>query len=327
MNAGSYVAVLVFAVSFAPAQAQAVHESEGSSAHAAHVVPATGVTSKAHAVHQARTRHAGSAHAAMAPAEDREGDVPDTMSAPPVDARQPSGHVAPPPPQHEMEAMSAAEMVDIMGMDDRAGYGLFAFDRLETVYADAGTTLAWSARAAYGGDVDRAWLRGEGERMHGRTEHADVELLWGRAIAPYWDTQIGVRHDFGRGPDRSWAAFGVQGLAPYWFEVSATAYVGERGRTALRGEVEYEGLLTQRLVLQPRIEINAYGNNDRAAGVGSGLSDTAFGLRLRYEMRREFAPYIGIERHWRFGGTADAARADGQAVAETQWMAGVRFWF
>jgi copper resistance protein B len=214
-----------------------------------------------------------------------------------------------------------------MGMDDRAGYGLVAFDRFEAAHSDAGTALAWSARIAYGGDVDRAWLRSEGERLHGRIAHADVELLWGHAIAPYWDAQVGVRRDFGNGPDRNWTAFGVQGLAPYWFEVSATAYVGEQGRTAVRGEVEYEGLLTQRVVLQPRVEVNAYGKSDRAAGVGAGLSDAAFGLRLRYEIRREVAPYVGIERHWRFGGTADAARADGEAAAETQWVAGVRFWF
>lgn len=329
MNVVRHGVALALAAAFAQAQGQAAHESVGSPANAAHVVPGTDVASKAHAVHHAGKQHAGMEHAAMAPAEGHAGmhDAPYTAPAQPVDTRLRSGHVAPPPPRHPMDAMSAAEMIDVMGMDDRAGYGLVAFDRFEAAHADAGTALAWSARIAYGGDADRAWLRSEGERMHGRTEHADVELLWGHAIAPYWDAQVGVRHDFGSGPDRNWAAFGVQGLAPYWFEVSATAYVGEQGRTALRGEVEYEGLLTQRLVLQPRVEINAYGKSDRAAGVGVGLSDAAFGLRLRYEIRREFAPYVGIERRWRFGGTADDVRADGEAAAETQWVAGVRFWF
>lgn len=328
MNVVSHGVALALAASFAQAQGQAAHESDASSARAAHVVSGTDGTSKAHAVHRA-SKHAGMEHAAMVPAEDHAGmhEAKNTVSAQPVDARLPSGHVAPPPPWHQMDAMSAAEMIDVMGMDDRAGYGLVAFDRFEAAHADVGTALAWSARASFGGDVDRAWLRSEGERMHGRTGHADVELLWGHAVAPYWDAQVGVRHDFGSGPDRNWAAFGVQGLAPYWFEVNATAYVGEQGRTAVRGEVEYEGLLTQRLVLQPRVEINAYGKSDRAAGVGVGLSDAAFGLRLRYEIRREFAPYVGIERRWRFGGTAEAARADGEAAAETQWVAGVRFWF
>jgi len=329
MNVIRHGVVLALAASFAQAQGRAAHESDGSPAHATHVVPGTGAASKAPAVHHAGKRHAGMEHAAMAPAEGHAGmhDAPYAPSPQPVDARLPSGHVAPPPPRHQMDAMSAAEMIDVMGMDDRAGYGLVAFDRFEAAHADAGTALAWSARIAYGGDADRAWLRSEGERLRGRTGHADVELLWGHAIAPYWDTQVGVRHDFGTGPDRNWAAFGVQGLAPYWFEVGATAYLGEQGRTALRGEVEYEGLLTQRLVLQPRVEINAYGKSDRAAGVGTGLSDAAFGLRLRYEIRREFAPYVGIERHWRFGGTADAALAHGEAATETQWVAGVRFWF
>jgi copper resistance protein B len=329
MNVGAYCVVFTLAASFAQAQGQAEHERVGSSGHAMHGVPGSEAKSKARAGHHARKEHGGTEHAGMAPAVDHAlmHDAPETAAARPVDARVPSAHVAPPPPQHEMAAMSAAEMIDVMGMDDRASYGLVAFDRFEAAHADAGTAFAWSAHIAYGGDADRAWLRSEGERLHGRTGHADIELLWGHAIAPYWDTQIGVRHDFGSGPDRNWAAFGVQGLAPYWFEVSATAYIGEQGRTALRGEVEYEGLLTQRLVLQPRAEINAYGKSDRAAGVGAGLSDAAFGLRLRYEIRREFAPYVGIERHWRFGGAADAARADGEMAAETQWVAGVRFWF
>ena len=246
------------------------------------------------------------------------------VEGPRTDALPSSGHVAPSPPTDVMHAMSAAEMIDVMGMDDRASWSLVAFDRFERV---EGGALAWSARASYGGDIDRFAVRTEGERVDGRVEHADVELLWSRAIAPFWDSQIGLRRDFGEGPERSWAAFGVQGLAPYWFEVGATAYVGEQGRTALRAEMEYELLLTQRLVLQPRLEINAYGKRDPAAHLGAGLSDAEFGLRLRYEIRREFAPYIGVERRQRFGATADYARAEGQSSGDTQWVVGVRFWF
>jgi copper resistance protein B len=253
---------------------------------------------------------------------------PDAVpSAADADERPPSGHVAPPPPQHAMGAMSPSDMVDVMGMDDRARHGLVAFDRFEAADTDAGTALAWSARASYGGDADRLALRSEGERMQGRIEHADLELLWGHAIAPYWDTQVGVRHDVGHGPDRSWAAFGIQGLAPYWFEVNATAYVGEQGRTALRAELEYEALLTQRLVLQPRVELDAYGKDDRAAGIGAGLSDVAFGVRLRYEIRREFAPYLGVEWVRRFGRSADFARDDGADASDARVVAGVRWWF
>ena len=239
----------------------------------------------------------------------------------------PSDHVPPPAPTHEMGAMSYAQMVEVMGMNDRATFGMFAFDRLEHAAGDGSSATAWSAQGWLGGDLDKLRLRSEGERQNGAIEHADVELSWSHAIAPFWDSQIGVRRDFGRGPDRTWAAFGVQGLAPYWFELSATAYVGEQGRTALRLEAEYELLLTQRWVLQPRFELNAYGKDDPALHIGSGLSDAALGLRLRYEIRREFAPYIGVEWSRRFGRSADFARADGGDAGEMQWVAGVRLRF
>lgn len=245
------------------------------------------------------------------------------LDAPASDKPAP-GHVPPPPPAHVMGDMAYEEMVEVMGMDDRGRYGLFALDRLE--YAEGGAA-AWSAQAWYGGDVDRIVLRSEGEHVDGGIAHADVELLWGHAIAPFWDSRIGLRKDFGKGPDRSWAAFGVQGLAPYWFEVSATAYIGEQGRTALRVEADYDMLLTQRLVLQPRVEFNAYGKDDPAAGTGSGLSDASLGLRLRYEVRREFAPYVGVEWSRLFGGSAELAREDGHDASALQWVAGVRLWF
>ena len=127
--------------------------------------------------------------------------------------------------------------------------------------------------------------------------------------------------------NRTWAAFGIQGLAPYWFELDLTGYVGEEGRTALRLSAEYELLLTQRLVLQPRLEANLYGKSDEARGIGSGLSDAVAGLRLRYEVNRQFAPYVGVEWASKFGQTADLAKAEGNPRSETLWVAGVRFWF
>ena len=163
-----------------------------------------------------------------------------------------------------------------------------------------------------------------------RTAHstdADAEFLWDHAAAAFWDTTLGVRQDFGQGAHRTWAAFGVQGLAPYWFEVAATAYVGDAGRTALRIEADYELSLTQRLILQPRFELNAYGKDDPAARIGSGISDAEFGLRLRYEIRREFAPYVGVERVQRLGRTADFANAEGIPDGETRWVVGLRFWY
>ena len=170
-------------------------------------------------------------------------------------------------------------------------------------------------------------IKAEGEVAKGKLQEARTELLWGHAIATFWDTQLGVRYDSGVGPDRGWLAFGVQGLAPYWFEVDATAYAGENGRTALRLGAEYELLLTQKLILQPRIELNLYGKSDVERGIGSGLSEAQTGLRLRYEFTRQFAPYIGVERVSKFGQTADIARDEGEKSAVTRWVAGVRFWF
>ncbi len=213
-----------------------------------------------------------------------------------------------------------------MEMDDAASTATVRFDRLEWMGGDD-AVAAWKAGASVGGDFDKLLLRSEGEHARGGFERADAEALWSHAVASYWDTEVGVRRDFGRGADRSWAAFGVQGLAPYAFAFGATAYVGEAQRTALRIEVDYDLSLTQRLILRPRVEVNAYGKSDPAARIGSGVSDAQMGVRLRYEITRELAPYIGIERSWRFGDTADLVRADDERPAETSWSVGVQLWY
>jgi len=168
----------------------------------------------------------------------------------------------------------------------------------------------WDAVAWYGGDFDKLWLRSEGERESHRTD-ARIEALWNHAFASYWDWQLGARRDFSGGsahnvPDRTWTAFGIQGLAPYWFEIEATAYVGDGGRTAARVRAEYELLLTQRLILQPELELNWYDRRDRVREIAGGLSDAEVGLRLRYEIRREIAPYIGVVWKHRRGDDAFA---------------------
>jgi copper resistance protein B len=206
--------------------------------------------------------------------------------------------------------------MDAMQMNDDAHFGMLTFDQFEHAFAP-GSGVAWDADAWYGGDFDKIWLRSEGAHSDGRLD-ARTELFWDHAFASFWDWQLGARHDSGLGAARDWAAFGVHGIAPYWFEVEATAYASDQGRTALRLRTEYEVLITQQLVLQPELETNFYGKSDRARDVASGLSDAQFGLRLRYEIRREFAPYIGVVWTRRF---ADNARDD------TQLVAGVRFWF
>ena len=205
--------------------------------------------------------------------------------------------------------------------------GSVIVDQLEMFSGDGSHGQSIDAQAWYGGDIDKLWLKLDGERSDGRLGATRMEALWNHAISAYWGTQAGVRHDLGDGPSRDWVAFGVQGLAPYWFDVEATAYVGGSGRTALRLEAEYELLLTQRLILQPDVEVNFYGKNDPARGIGSGLSDIDFGLRLRYEFTRKFAPYIGVSWSRKFGRTADFVRSEGNGAEDTQLVVGLRFWF
>lgn len=218
---------------------------------------------------------------------------------------------------------------DMTGMDmpDDKALGMLLIDRLEVFDARHANGAALDAQAWYGNDANKLWLKAEGEHSDGRLQDLRAEALWDHPIAAYWDTQLGVRHDFGAGSDRTWAAFGVQGLAPYWFEVQATIYVGQSGRTALRFDSEYELLLTRRLILQPRVEVNFYGSDDPQRHIGAGLSDAALGLLLRYEFTRQFAPYVGVEAERKFGRSADFARAAGESAFDPRLVAGLRFWF
>ncbi|MCW0375690.1 Copper resistance protein B [Xanthomonas sacchari] len=207
----------------------------------------------------------------------------------------------------------------------RTGYLLV--DRLEGWDNAHGSGQAWEARGWYGGDIDRLWLRSDGEREGGRTTASTLELAYGRAISPWWDMLIGARQTFAPGRARTSAAFGVQGMAPYKFEVSAMLYVGEGGHASLHLEGEYDVLLTNRLILQPRLEAELAARDDPAHRTGSGLASVEGGLRLRYEVTRRFAPYVGVEHVRSFGDTTDLRRADGEAARETRWVAGLRFWF
>ncbi|HSN40783.1 MAG TPA: copper resistance protein B [Burkholderiales bacterium] len=218
---------------------------------------------------------------------------------------------------------------DMTGMDmlDDAALCMLLVDRLEYVDGREVNGAALEAQAWYGSDANKLWLKVEGEHSGGRLQDLRSEALWAHPIGIYWNTQLGLRHDFGVGPDRTWAVFGVQGLAPYWFDVDAAFYVGSSGRTALRFESEYELLLTQRLILQPRFEINFYGRDDSRRDIGSGLSDAELGLRLRYEFTRQFAPYVGVEATSKFGKTADFARSAGESAFDPRLVAGFRIWF
>ena len=200
-------------------------------------------------------------------------------------------------------------------------------DQLELRDAAGDSNLSWDGQGWFGKDLRKLWFKTEGERAGGSTTEAELQFLYSKAIAKYWELQIGVRHDFKPSPSRSWAAIGIQGLAPYFFETDIALFIGESGRTALRLESEYELLLTQRLILTPDIEVNFYGQDDTDLGLGSGLSDLEVGLRLRYEIRREFAPYIGVNWTKLFGNTADFARFAGEDTSEAQLVIGLRAWF
>lgn len=199
-------------------------------------------------------------------------------------------------------------------------------DRIE--YRDDSQAGAYDAQGWYGTTYNRFVIKAEGDIADGALEESSTDLLWGHALNAYFDAQLGVRLDqFDDGKNRQWLGIGLQGLAPYWFEVDLTAYVGSDGRTALAAEAEYELRLTQKLILQPRAELNLYGKDDPANELGAGVSDLALSLRLRYEFSRQLAPYIGLEWADTYGDTADYRRAAGSNTSETQFVAGLRFWF
>lgn len=246
-----------------------------------------------------------------------------SVHQPPPSAAAPGPYLPP-----ITDADRVAAFADLAGHEvhDRAINYLVLLDQLEWQDTEGGAQN-WDARGWIGTDLDRVWLRTEGEREDGRTDSAFAEALYGRAISRWWDMVIGVRNDFRPGPSRTWGAIGVQGLAPYKFDIEATAYFGQSGRTHARFEAEYDLLLSNRLILQPQIEAELYAENDPQRGIGSGLSTVEFGLRLRFEVRREFAPYLGVVWSRKFGDTADFARAEGERIEDTRLVAGIRFWF
>jgi copper resistance protein B len=200
-------------------------------------------------------------------------------------------------------------------------------DGVEVWDANEGTGIAWDALGWFGTDLDRLFLRSEGERIDGATESADVELLYGRTVARWWDLVAGIRHDFGVGPSQTFVGFGVIGLAPYWFEIEATGYIGESGQTAGRFEVEYDMLLTNRLIAQWQAEADLYGEDDVRRGIGSGLSTVEAGVRVRYEFTRQFAPFLGVVWERAYGDTADFRREQSDDIDHTRLVAGFHVWF
>ena len=236
----------------------------------------------------------------------------------------------PPPDARDPNAYNEGTRFANLGnheMNDNAPFWRVLVDKAEAAKGDGERGQNLELDAWYGNDYHKAWVKVEGERRGGALEASRSELLWDRAFAPFWSTQLGVRHDGGQGGGRNWLAFGVQGLAPYWFETEATAYWRSGSGAAARLNAKYEVLFTPRLILEPELGANLYSRADPERGTGERLSDISAALRLRYEITRKFAPYVGVTWNRQFGGTADFTRMRGGDRSEVQAVAGVRLWF
>jgi len=203
----------------------------------------------------------------------------------------------------------------------------FQGDRMEYRTQEGRDGYLWDVQGYYGGDINKLWFKSEGEGSFGeKAEQAEVQALYSRAIAPFFDLQAGIRHDFA-GPDRTHAVIGLQGLMPYMFEIDAAAFLSDKGDLTARIEAEYDQRISDRLILQPRAEMNFSAQDIPELGMGSGIDNIELGMRLRYEIKREFAPYIGIEQEWKIGDSASYARLFGEDPSVTNYVVGVRFWF
>ncbi len=313
---------LFFAGTFAQAQSAMEHDHGGHQHH--HAAPVQPQASSPAPAAPAADPHAGHHHAGSHAESHAEHDGMQGGSAPP-DARDPHAYSN---GLKRGEGVYAVPGVPHLMMADEHRFASLRVDKLERRFTRKGEdSTAYEVQAWYGGTYDRLVIKTEGDVAHGKLEESRTELLWSHAISAYWDTQLGASLETGEGPNRQWLAFGVEGLAPYWFDVAATAYLGGAGRTALRLEASYDLLLTQELTLEPKIEMAFFGKNDPANQIGRGLAEASAGLRLRYEISPRFAPYIGVERTASFGRTADYIRADGGRAQQTRFVAGLRFWF
>ena len=264
--------------------------------------------------------HAGHDMAGMPGMEMPAGEIGDTPApAPPTD--------------HAADGVfGAAQMASSRTMLRRENGGMPAysvvFNLAEYRVQKGANAYRWDGEGWFGGDIDRFVVKTEGEgAVRGGVESGEVQTLYSRAIDPWFNLQVGVRHDFKPGPARTYATIGFEGIAPYWFEVEGALFLSDKGDLLGRLEGYYDQRITQHLILQPRIELNFAAQDVPANGIGSGLSDAELGLRLRYEIKREFAPYVGISWERKMGDSARFARAAGNRVEATSLVIGIRTWF
>lgn len=308
-------------------------EAKAADPHAGHVMPATPPAADPHAGHR------------MPPTKPSDPHAGHRMPTTPAQADPHAGHNmaspagalgnAPPPPvpaDHAADRVFSPAEMAAARETLRREHGVMNWTTVMVETAEVrptghGTGYGWEASASYGGDVHRAMLKTEGDGAGDELEKAEVQALYARAIGPYFNLLAGVRQDLQPRPRRTYATLGGEGLAPYWFEVGAQAFLSDKGDLSARFEGSYDLRLTQQLILEPRGELNLAASADRAIGTGSGLTELELGLRLRYAFTPEFAPYVGVNWERKLGDTADLARAAGDARSDARLMVGLRAWF
>ena len=295
-----------------PAGAQMAHDH--------HEMPSADEAADPHAGHdmsappEAQDPDAGHAGHSAAPATP-------TGTPPPIPADHPAERYFDP---EDMKNARALLRYEAGGMPA----WMIMAEQLEYRGQNGADGYAWEAEGWYGGDLNRFAFKTEGEgEVGGPLESAEFQALYSRALDPWLNLQLGVRHDVRPEPQRTYAVAGIEGLAPYWFEVGAALFLSDKGDLLARVEASYDQRITQRLVLEPSAELNFAAQDVPELGIGSGLSDFELGLRLRYEFAPEFAPYAGVNWERQIGDSARYAREDGEAVSATSFVAGVRFWF
>ena len=239
---------------------------------------------------------------------------------------------APPTDHYADRAFAPSEMAaarqQLKSEHGGLNHSMVMFNLAEYQARRGGDGFRWDGEGWYGGDINRAVVKTEGEGgFRSGVDSAEVQLLYSRAIDPYFSVQGGVRYDFKPNPSRTYATIGIEGLAPYWFEVEGALFLSNKGDILARAEGYYDQRITQRLILQPRVELNFAAQNVAENRIGSGLGNAELGVRLRYEVRREFAPYVGISYDRKVGNTARFAREDGNRAGSASLVFGVRTWF
>ena len=314
---------LLLPIAVASCSTAAIAQHEGHQGHSAHRGPGSGQP-----VDHTEMDHSASADTTLDHSETGHSSVHPQPSGNAEDPVEPPGSG----PPRAADAIWGADAMRDSRAELARNHGRMALawvqaDRLELRVREGRDGFLWDAQGWYGGDIDKLWIKSEGEgEWDGSLEHAEVQGLWSHAIGPWFDLQAGVRQDL-TGPSRTHAVIGVQGLAPYLFEVDAAAFVSNKGDLTARIEAELDQRITQRLILQPRVELALSAQDIPEMGVGAGIDHIEAGLRLRYELVPEFAPYIGVEQEWKLGGSADFARAEGEDVTVTNFVVGLRFWF